>query len=73
MACFLQGKLYTAKVNTEPELVDALATALKEKTDHVCFLELQIDTHDCSKELLEFGARVANANGRGPISQNMLH
>eukprot|EP00878_Enallax_costatus_P014074 GHUV01014718.1.p1 GENE.GHUV01014718.1~~GHUV01014718.1.p1 ORF type:complete len:327 (+),score=50.39 GHUV01014718.1:535-1515(+) len=67
-----KGKLYTAKVNTEPELVHALSTALQKK-DHVCFLELQIDTHDCSKELLEFGARVANANGRGPILQDMLH
>lgn len=69
---FLQGKLFTAKVSTEPELVAALKTSLEEKQDHVCFLELQIDTHDCSKELLEFGARVSNANSRGPVQQNML-
>lgn len=33
---------------------------------------LQIDTHDCSKELLEFGARVSHANSRPPIAQDML-
>ncbi|WIA21682.1 hypothetical protein OEZ85_000852 [Tetradesmus obliquus] len=67
------GKLYAVKAATEPELIAALQTALKDKTDHVCFIELQLDTHDCSKELLEFGARVSNANGRPPVAQNMLH
>uniref|UniRef100_A0A383VUS6 pyruvate decarboxylase n=1 Tax=Tetradesmus obliquus TaxID=3088 RepID=A0A383VUS6_TETOB len=67
------GKLFAVKAATEPELIAALQTALKDKTDQVCFIELQLDTHDCSKELLEFGARVSNANGRPPVVQNMLH
>lgn len=42
-ACWvLQGKLYAEKVATEPELVNALKTALEEKQDHVCFIELQV-------------------------------
>lgn len=64
-----QGKLFAQRVATEPELVAALATALGEKADHLCFIELLIDTHDCSKELLEFGARVSHANSRPPNPQ----
>ncbi|KAF8056339.1 SHM4 [Scenedesmus sp. PABB004] len=60
------GKLFAVRATTEPELIAALGTALREKADHVCFIELSIDTHDCSKELLEFGARVSHANGRPP-------
>jgi pyruvate decarboxylase len=71
--CSSQGKLFAVKAATEPELIAALQTALTEKKDHVCFIELALDTHDCSKELLEFGARVSNANGRPPVAQNMLH
>eukprot|EP00775_Hariotina_reticulata_P008490 gene8490-8672_t len=67
-----KGKLFTAKCKTEPELIEALQKALTQYKDHVCFIELEIDTHDCSKELLEFGARVSNANGRPPVTQNML-
>lgn len=65
----MQGKLFATRCATEPQLVAALATALSDKHDHVCFLELLIDTHDCSKELLEFGARVSAANSRPPNPQ----
>lgn len=69
LCCSLQGKLFATRVKTEPQLVQALQTALQEKQDHVCFIELIIDTHDCSPALLEFGARVSNANSRPPNPQ----
>lgn len=62
------GKLFATRVQTERELVEALQTA-KELDDHVVFIELIIDRHDCSSELLEFGARVAAANSRPPNPQ----
>jgi len=58
-----QGKLWTAKVNTEEELEAALATAQK-RTQDLCFIEVTTHREDCSKALLEWGSRVAAANGR---------
>lgn len=63
-----QGKLWTAVVKTEAELGAALRTA-KEKVDCLCFIEAHTPSDDCSAELLEFGARVANANSRPPNPQ----
>lgn len=33
----------------------------------VAFIELIVDKDDCSKELLEWGSRVAHANGRAYV------
>jgi pyruvate decarboxylase len=59
------GKLFTAKCHTEPDFVAALAEA-KKLTDHICFIEVITHKDDCSKELLEWGSRVAACNGRRP-------
>lgn len=56
------GKAFTARCDTEGELAAAVTQAQAHKG--VAFLELTIDKDDCSKELLEWGSRVANANGR---------
>lgn len=60
-----QGRVWTAKANTERQLEEALATA-KATTDKLCFIEVFVDKDDCSKELLEWGSRVAAANSRPP-------
>jgi len=60
------GKLWTAKAGTETEFKAALARA-RELPDHLCFIEVIIDKDDCSKELLEWGSRVAAANSRRPV------
>lgn len=60
-----QGKLFTACAKTEGQLAAALSEAFSaDKSDHLAFIEVCVDTDDCSKELLEFGARVAHANSR---------
>lgn len=53
-------------MGTEQELAGALATAYGEARDRLCFIECIIDKDDCSKELLQWGARVAAANSRPP-------
>ena len=60
------GKLFTLKAKTEPEFAAALQAA-RDRPDHLCFLEVTIDKDDCSKELLEWGSRVAAANSRPPV------
>ncbi|KAF6251991.1 pyruvate decarboxylase-like protein [Scenedesmus sp. NREL 46B-D3] len=60
-----QGKLFTARAATEAQLAAALQQAFSpDKADHLAFIEVCVDTDDVSKELLEFGARVAHANSR---------
>lgn len=60
-----KGKLFTARASTEGQLAAALEEAFSaERRDHLAFIEVCVDTDDCSKELLEFGARVGHANGR---------
>jgi len=49
--------------NTYGELQEAVKFAL-DHTEHLIFLECTLDRDDCSKELLEWGTRVASANGR---------
>uniref|UniRef100_A0A7S0YE52 pyruvate decarboxylase n=1 Tax=Polytomella parva TaxID=51329 RepID=A0A7S0YE52_9CHLO len=61
-----EGQLYTAKVKTEKEFVVALAEAVR-RTDELCFIEIFVNKDDCSKELLEWGSRVATCNGRLPV------
>ncbi|KXZ56360.1 hypothetical protein GPECTOR_1g319 [Gonium pectorale] len=60
-----EGKLWTAAVRTEPELVAALAEAAQRRGELV-FIEVITHRDDCSKELLEWGSRVAAANSRKP-------
>ncbi|QDZ23792.1 pyruvate decarboxylase [Chloropicon primus] len=58
---------FTYKVTTETEAEEALRLACsKERSKHLNFIECMIDRDDCSKELLEWGSRVAAANGRPP-------
>lgn len=63
------GKLFTAKAKTETEFIAALQ-ACRERPDHLCFLEVIIAMGDCSKELLEWGSRVAAANSRVTVSND---
>ena len=51
---------------TVEELDKAMERALAH--DGPCLIEVPIDPHDCSKELREWGSRVAVANGRAPRS-----
>jgi pyruvate decarboxylase len=59
------AKLLTARATTEAELVAAIEAA-KAAPDHLAFIEFVVDRDDCSRELLEWGSRVAAANGRAP-------
>ncbi|KAL3161234.1 Pyruvate decarboxylase 1 [Trebouxia sp. C0009 RCD-2024] len=63
-----QGNVYSAKAKTEDQLLQAIATA-NETTDKLCFIECFVHRDDCSKELLEWGSRVASANSRPPNPQ----
>ncbi|CAN8257419.1 unnamed protein product [Cochlearia groenlandica] len=64
-----EGKCWTSKVRYEEELVEAIKTAITEKKDSLCFIEVIVHKDDTSKELLEWGSRVAAANGRPPNPQ----
>lgn len=64
-----EGKCWTAKVRTEDELTEAIATATGAQKDSLCFIEVFVHKDDTSKELLEWGSRVAAANGRPPNPQ----
>ncbi|CAH8269718.1 unnamed protein product [Arabidopsis lyrata] len=64
-----EGKCWTTKVRYEEELVEAIKTATLEKKDSLCFIEVIVHKDDTSKELLEWGSRVAAANGRPPNPQ----
>ncbi|EPS58298.1 pyruvate decarboxylase, partial [Genlisea aurea] len=64
-----EGNCWTAKVRTEEELAEAIATATDEKKDSLCFIEVIVHKDDTSKELLEWGSRVSAANSRPPNPQ----
>ncbi|CAI0445015.1 unnamed protein product [Linum tenue] len=64
-----EGKCWTSKVRTEHELVEAIAKATSEHKDSLCFIEAVVHKDDTSKELLEWGSRVASANSRPPNPQ----
>lgn len=51
-------------VETNQELDKAIAAA--KKSDKLCFIEAILDKDDCNKNLLEWGARVAQYNSRPP-------
>ncbi|XP_062160828.1 pyruvate decarboxylase 1 [Alnus glutinosa] len=64
-----EGKCWTAKVRTEDELTEAIATATGARKDSLCFIEVFVHKDDTSKELLEWGSRVSAANSRPPNPQ----
>ncbi|KAE8099168.1 hypothetical protein FH972_017172 [Carpinus fangiana] len=64
-----EGKCWTVKVRCEEELIEAIETATGPKKDCLCFIEVIVHKDDTSKELLEWGSRVAAANGRPPNPQ----
>jgi pyruvate decarboxylase len=57
------------QVKCEEELTAAIETALGEKKDSFCFIEVIAHKDDTSKELLEWGSRVSAANSRPPNPQ----
>jgi len=59
------GNVFTKKVHTEGDLLDALEV-VQQRPDSLCFIECILARDDCSRELLEWGARVAAANSRPP-------
>jgi pyruvate decarboxylase len=58
-------KLFTASAKTEAELAAAVDGAMA-APDALAFIEVCVDKNDCSRELLEWGSRVASCNGRPP-------
>ncbi|DBA80991.1 TPA: Pyruvate decarboxylase 3 [Trebouxia sp. C0005] len=63
-----QGNVFSTKARTEEQLKEAIEQAHK-NDDKLCFIECFTHRDDCSKELLEWGSRVASANGRPPNPQ----
>jgi pyruvate decarboxylase len=59
-----EGQGLGLRAATEGELDKAVERALAH--DGTCLIEVAIDPHDCSRELREWGGRVAAANGRAP-------
>jgi len=64
-----QHSIYTKRVETEGDLIEAIRIA-GTRPDTFCFIECITARDDCSKELLEWGARVASANGRAPAMES---
>ena len=58
------GKGWGCQVTTEGEAEDAIKQALSH--DGLSLIEVVLDKDDCSKDLLEWGARVAANNSRPP-------
>jgi len=58
------GKGWSTKARTEAELDSAIEQALAH--DGLAFIEVEIDRDDCNKNLLRWGNRVAQNNGRPP-------
>jgi len=58
------GKGWGCRVTTEGEVEDAIKQALGH--DGLSLIEVVLDKDDCSKDLLEWGARVAASNSRPP-------
>ena len=59
------GHGWGCRVTTEGEVEDAIQKALSH--DGLSLIEVMLDKDDCSKDLLEWGARVAANNSRPPI------
>lgn len=56
------------QVQTEEELVKAIEITMGDRNDCLCFIEVIVHRDDTSKELLEFGNKLAAINGRPPKS-----
>lgn len=56
-------------MQNEDELINAIETATGAQKDSLCFIEVVVHKDDTSKELLEWGSRVAAANSRPPNPQ----
>ena len=54
-------QIYTKDIHNEVALIFECVALYR-----LCFIECIVDTDDCSKELLEWGSRVAAANARPP-------
>jgi len=63
-------KLYTKRAETEGDLVEAIRVAT-ERQDSLCFIECVTARDDVSRQLLEWGARVAAANSRPQLTTGM--
>jgi pyruvate decarboxylase len=50
-------------------LIEAIETINGEEKDSLCFVDVMLHKDDTSKELLEWGSRVAAANSRPPNPQ----
>ncbi|KAA0037740.1 pyruvate decarboxylase 1-like [Cucumis melo var. makuwa] len=61
-----QGNCWTTKVHTEEELVRAIEIAMEDRNDCLCFTEVIVHRDDTSKELLEFGSRIAAMGSHPP-------
>jgi pyruvate decarboxylase len=59
-----EGKGWSCRVQTVGELAEAIAQA--QAHPGLALIECVIDRDDCTKELLEWGSRVAAANSRPP-------
>ncbi|KGN54657.2 pyruvate decarboxylase 1 [Cucumis sativus] len=62
------GNCWTRKVQTEEQLVKAIEIATRDHNDCLCFIEAIVHRDDTSKELLEFGNKLAEMNSRPPKS-----
>ena len=54
------------QVHTEEELVRAIEIAMEDRNDCLCFTEVIVHRDDTSKELLEFGSRIAAMGSHPP-------
>ena len=54
------------QVSTEEELIAALDEATSQQKDRLCLLQCKLDPEDCSPQLREWGARLAQYNARPP-------
>ena len=54
------------QVETEEELVKAIEMATGDKNECLCFIEAIVHRDDTSKELLDFGNKLAATNSRPP-------
>jgi pyruvate decarboxylase len=52
-------RTFSAQVRTEEDMVAAVAAATGEMASRTCLIEVILDKDDCSRELLEFGARLS--------------
>ena len=55
-----------AQVGTPAQLDAALEAAGGEAAGKLCLIEVKLHHEDCSRELLEWGARLAAYNARPP-------